>query len=293
MAALDKDDDEMSSTSKTLYVRAAHKSRTWHTTSAELATFFEACGKPRAILNKWGEEPADGNLREIAFVSFKKNKALQKALAMSGQSLSDRALVIGINTRPLERKKQPTSSIRVFVGNLPLTADDAAVRALFDSCGKILFVRFAVDADGTPRGFCHVVFEDADGSGKAAHHAIAMAENSNVEMDGRQLNVAAAIEKPHEPRAPGKPRRERSAGGGAPDDADAVVEKKKMRPSEWRIDRSAGLTMPSPHKYGVKGGRGKGEGGKGAGGKGEGRGGGRGGWGGGGRGGGEGGWDEV
>lgn len=255
------DDETTGGTSKTLYVRAAQKSRTWCTTTEEVAKFFESCGKPRAIVNKWGEESSDGKLREIAYVSFKKNKALQKALAMSGQKLSGRAVVIGVNTRTLERKKKPTSSVRIFVGNLPLSADDASVRELFSPCGKVLFIRFAVDAQGSPRGFCHVVFEDDDGSGKAAHSAIAMAD---VNMEGRALTIAAAVEKPkelkkpHAPKGPGHKRREPAdSGTGAIGDSDAAddesLAEKKLRPSEWRHDRSAGLTMPRHHKHGIKG----------------------------------------
>ena len=49
------------------------------------------------------------------------------------------------------------------MGNLPFDADDALLKQTFGGCGRVLFVRFAVDEAERARGFCHVVFEDKDG----------------------------------------------------------------------------------------------------------------------------------
>jgi len=39
---------------------------------------------------RWGEEPSDGTIYETALVTFKKNKACEKAVALSGGTLGDR-----------------------------------------------------------------------------------------------------------------------------------------------------------------------------------------------------------
>ena len=54
--------------------------------------FFEdaAVGKPTSVLNKWGEEPKAGRLYDLALVTFKKHKAVQRAVGLSGAQLSER-----------------------------------------------------------------------------------------------------------------------------------------------------------------------------------------------------------
>ena len=75
-------------TRRQVFVRCARRDRTWSPTASEVAAFFEACGKPKEILNKWGEAvPPDGRVREVVIVGFRKNKAVAKAAALSGGTL--------------------------------------------------------------------------------------------------------------------------------------------------------------------------------------------------------------
>ena len=85
---------------------------------------------------------------------------------------------------------------RLYVGNLPFSADEGAVRELFEQNDrKVEEVRLITDRDtGRPRGFGFVEMgssEDADA---------AIRELNGYELDGRQLNVNEA--------------RERTGGGG-------------------------------------------------------------------------------
>jgi RNA recognition motif-containing protein len=85
---------------------------------------------------------------------------------------------------------------RLYVGNLPFSADEGAVRELFEQNDrKVEEVRLITDRDtGRPRGFGFVEMgssEDADS---------AIRELNGYELDGRQLNVNEA--------------RERTGGGG-------------------------------------------------------------------------------
>ena len=85
---------------------------------------------------------------------------------------------------------------RLFVGNLPFSADEQQIRELFERNDLVVEdVKLITDRDtGRPRGFGFVEMgsnEDADKAIQALN---------GYEMDGRQLNVNEA--------------RERSGGGG-------------------------------------------------------------------------------
>jgi RNA recognition motif-containing protein len=85
---------------------------------------------------------------------------------------------------------------RLYVGNLPFSADEHEVRTLFEQNErKVEEVKLITDRDtGRPRGFGFVEM----GSSEDADNAIR--ELNGYEMDGRQLTVNEA--------------RERTRGGG-------------------------------------------------------------------------------
>ncbi len=85
---------------------------------------------------------------------------------------------------------------RLYVGNLPFSADEGAVRSLFEQNERrVEEVKLITDRDtGRPRGFGFVEM----GSNEDAEKAIS--ELNGYEYDGRQLNVNEA--------------RERTGGGG-------------------------------------------------------------------------------
>lgn len=89
---------------------------------------------------------------------------------------------------------------KIYVGNLPFTADEAQVRALFAQHGTVESVSLINDRDtGRPRGFGFVEMSSADA-------ARAIQSLNGTEMGGRQLKVNEAQDKP---RGGG-----RSGGGG-------------------------------------------------------------------------------
>jgi cold-inducible RNA-binding protein len=88
---------------------------------------------------------------------------------------------------------------KLFVGNLPFSATDESVRALFSSHGTVEKVSLITDRDtGRPRGFGFVEMPQADAS--AAIQAL-----NGADFDGRALKVDQAQD------------RERSGGGGGRD----------------------------------------------------------------------------
>jgi hypothetical protein len=234
-------EEEAGPSNKQVYVQSVTgRSRKFQTTVDAVVAFFAECGKPKSVLNKWGEEPADGRLREVAFVAFKKNKAVEKALALSGNALGGVTVTIGINKEPPKTRGGVKSSARIFVGNLPKAEGGAAklepaLRELFAPCCRVLFVRFP---EGSTH-FCHVILED-DTTGAAASAALAL---DGVELEGQGLRVGAAPANPKQKRAPREPASSASAADG---DGERPAKKAHRPVAEWRFDRSAGLTAPRP-----------------------------------------------
>jgi len=87
---------------------------------------------------------------------------------------------------------------KIFVGNLPFTANEATIRTLFEQHGTVDSVALINDRDtGRPRGFGFVEMPRADASR-------AIQNLNGIDMEGRQLKVNEAQDKP----------RTSSGGGG-------------------------------------------------------------------------------
>ena len=85
---------------------------------------------------------------------------------------------------------------RLFVGNLPFSADESTIRSLFEQKNlEVEEVKLITDRDtGRPRGFGFVELGNSEDADRAIR------ELNGSELDGRQLNVNEA--------------RERTGGGG-------------------------------------------------------------------------------
>jgi len=91
---------------------------------------------------------------------------------------------------------------RLYVGNLPFSADASQVRALFVGGGRtVTEVKMITDRDtGQPRGFGFVEM----GSTEDAQAAVR--ELNGTDMDGRALTVNEARERTSSPGHGGGPR---------------------------------------------------------------------------------------
>jgi RNA recognition motif-containing protein len=93
---------------------------------------------------------------------------------------------------------------KLYVGNLPFTATESDVRALFEKHGDVNSVALINDREtGRPRGFGFVEMDD-NGFAKAIEAL------NGYQMDGRALMVNEAQDKP---RREGGDRGGRSGGG--------------------------------------------------------------------------------
>ena len=99
---------------------------------------------------------------------------------------------------------------KIYVGNLPFTADEAAVRALFSQHGEVTSVALPVDRDtGRPRGFGFVEMGQDDA-------ARAIQALNGYSMGGRPLRVNEAQDRPRTGGGGGggRPGGFRGGGGG-------------------------------------------------------------------------------
>lgn len=94
---------------------------------------------------------------------------------------------------------------RIYVGNLPYSATEEEVRALFEAHGPVHSVALSMDREtGRPRGFGFVEMNQ----GEAARAIYAV---NGFNMGGRPLRVNAAMDKP---RGPGARSGNRGVYGG-------------------------------------------------------------------------------
>ncbi len=98
---------------------------------------------------------------------------------------------------------------KIYVGNLPFSASEADVRALFSQHGTVENVSLPTDREtGRPRGFGFVEMSQADA-------ARAIQNLNGYSMNGRALRVNEAQDKPRTGGRPGGGFRGGNGGGNA------------------------------------------------------------------------------
>jgi RNA recognition motif-containing protein len=113
------------------------------------------------------------------------------------------------NSAHLRRQKERNSSMsKIYVGNLPFSATEEAVRALFAQHGTVESVSLINDREtGRPRGFGFVEMSRADA-------AKAIQSLNGYDMGGRPLKVNEAQDKPRGGGGGGGGHRGGGGGGG-------------------------------------------------------------------------------
>lgn len=84
---------------------------------------------------------------------------------------------------------------KLYVGNLSYNTNEASLRNMFQAYGNVASVKVITDRDsGQSKGFAFVEM----GSDSEANAAISSA--NGVELDGRQIKVNEAMDKPRNDR---------------------------------------------------------------------------------------------
>ncbi|CAN1193900.1 Glycine-rich RNA-binding protein 2, mitochondrial [Linum perenne] len=87
-------------------------------------------------------------------------------------------------------------SSKLFVGGLSYTTDDQSLKEAFDRYGDVVDAKVILDRDtGRSRGFGFVNFSDSE----AANSALSSMDGQ--ELQGRNIRVSLANERPSAPRA--------------------------------------------------------------------------------------------
>lgn len=97
--------------------------------------------------------------------------------------------------------------MRLYVGNIPWTADEAALRERFATVGSVREVKIVTDREsGQPRGFAFVEMSTS------AEADAAVAQLDGQDLGGRPMKVSEA--QPRPPRTGGYGGGARTGGGG-------------------------------------------------------------------------------
>ena len=91
---------------------------------------------------------------------------------------------------------------KLYVGNLPYSTTESDLHDLFSASGTVDSVRIITDRDtGRSRGFGFITFASAEDAAKAVEKA------NGTELDGRDLRVNLAEDKPERARSGGDRQR--------------------------------------------------------------------------------------
>lgn len=98
-------------------------------------------------------------------------------------------------------------SKKLYVGNLPYSANDQSLNDTFSECGSVTSAKVIMDRDsGRSKGFAFVEFS-TESEAQAA-----ISRFNGTQLDGRAMNVSEA--KPQAPREGGGGRGFGGGGGG-------------------------------------------------------------------------------
>jgi RNA recognition motif-containing protein len=91
--------------------------------------------------------------------------------------------------------------MKIYVGNLPFSAEDESLKTLFSTFGTVEEANVIKDKfSGRSKGFGFVTITEDEGAKKA------IAELNDKDFEGRNIKVSEA--KPFDPDKPRQPRRE-------------------------------------------------------------------------------------
>jgi len=183
----------------------------------DVEEFFQSCGE--VIRVKIPHYTGSGRSRGMAFVEFKSDEGLKKALEKDGTTHMDRYLQIKLSTSGEKKQRGPRKEFppptpgkregtkTIFIGNLSWEADEDALKDVFKDCGEITSVRIArYKESGRSRGFGHVEFKETESVDKAI-------AKSGMTISGREIRVDYSEPK-HDGEGSNEPPPRRGGRGG-------------------------------------------------------------------------------
>eukprot|EP00811_Abedinium_folium_P033794 NODE_672_length_2849_cov_3.641440.p1 GENE.NODE_672_length_2849_cov_3.641440~~NODE_672_length_2849_cov_3.641440.p1 ORF type:complete len:847 (-),score=284.11 NODE_672_length_2849_cov_3.641440:309-2762(-) len=114
-------------------------------------------------------------------------------------------------TKKLKEEGKSEEELTVFVGSLPFSCEEAALRKDFGECGEITKLHFPMNDEGRPRGIAFITYA----STKGVEAALAF---NNTDYGGRFIKVNRAGDRPPKGEGKGKKGEKGDKGGGGNND---------------------------------------------------------------------------
>jgi len=151
---------------------------------------FSECGEIEKLNMPMNDE---GRPRGIAFIKYKTKAGVEAALKFDGDDYGGRTLKVNIAGAKGDKGKgkgdkgkgKGNSELQVFVGGLPFSVEEAALRKDFEECGEIESLRLPLNEEGNPRGIAFITYKSQEGVDKALAF-------DGTEYGGRTLKVNVA-----------------------------------------------------------------------------------------------------
>ena len=158
-------------------------------TVSEIKNFFIDCGEIETVTRQLNDK---GRWNGCVFVKFKTKADMEKGLSLNGTIWSGtgadgiRYIKIQEHKGKEKKKKNKEQITTIFINNLPKDVNDNQVRELFQSCGEIKSIRYALDNEKKCRGFGHIEFHDIESRDKA------IALNRKISLEEKLLTIRVA-----------------------------------------------------------------------------------------------------
>jgi len=145
------------------------------TTEDVLKKDFEECGEIVAFRMPYNDE---GACRGVAFCEYTNKEAVDKALAFDGTDYGGRFLRVrlsgddsgkgkGKDGKGKDGKGKGNKEFEIFLGGLPFSVTEEALKKDFTECGEIVNFRLPLNDEGNPRGIAFMEFKDQESVDKA------------------------------------------------------------------------------------------------------------------------------
>lgn len=126
---------------------------------------------------------------------------------------------------------------KLYVGNFPWSTTEDDLRNVFEQYGEVKSVKLVTDREtGRSRGFAFIEFADADACQEA------MDVENGRDLNGRELKVREAVDKPRDsrdrPAYPPRPQQEPRISNPQPDRSNGNVKRHRERNSRRDTDRN-------------------------------------------------------
>ncbi|KAF4382171.1 RNA-binding protein CP29B, chloroplastic [Cannabis sativa] len=171
--------------------------------SAQLAGLFERAGNVEMVEVIY--DKTTGRSRGFGFVTMSSMDEVEAAAQQfNGYELDGRALRVNFGPPPARDDSFPRGGRggggggggrddgnRIYVGNLPWSADNSTLHDLFSEQGQVVDAKVVFDREsGRSRGFGFVTYNSADEVNNAIESL------NGIDLDGRQIRVTRAEARP-------------------------------------------------------------------------------------------------